>query len=98
MTLEELMKAAKEGAAEDKMPRRKQMRRPKIDGMEVEDVPMPGKTQNDRRLKFDGVPLEMEPVEIKGRLLKLNKGGKVSSASKRADGCAIKGKTRGRFV
>ena len=26
------------------------------------------------------------------------KGGKVSSASSRADGCAIKGKTRGRFV
>ena len=25
-------------------------------------------------------------------------GGKVSSASKRADGCAIKGKTRGRMV
>ena len=26
------------------------------------------------------------------------KGGKVSSASKRADGCAIKGKTKGRMV
>jgi len=26
------------------------------------------------------------------------KGGSVSSASKRADGCAIKGKTRGRIV
>ena len=26
------------------------------------------------------------------------KGGKVSSASKRADGCAVKGKTRGRIV
>ena len=26
------------------------------------------------------------------------KGGKVSSASKRADGCAISGKTRGRMV
>jgi hypothetical protein len=26
------------------------------------------------------------------------KGGKVSSASKRGDGCAIKGKTRGRMV
>ena len=29
---------------------------------------------------------------------KMAKGGKVSSASKRADGCAIKGKTRGRMV
>jgi hypothetical protein len=26
------------------------------------------------------------------------KGGKVSSASKRADGCATKGKTRGKFI
>ena len=26
------------------------------------------------------------------------KGGKVSSASKRADGCAVKGKTKGRMV
>lgn len=29
---------------------------------------------------------------------KMNKGGKVSSASKRADGIAQRGKTRGRFV
>ena len=28
----------------------------------------------------------------------MKKGGKVSSASKRADGCAIKGKTRGKMV
>ena len=29
---------------------------------------------------------------------KYRKGGMVSSASKRADGCAVKGKTRGRIV
>lgn len=29
---------------------------------------------------------------------KMAKGGKVSSASKRADGCAIRGKTKGRMV
>jgi len=28
----------------------------------------------------------------------MKKGGKVCSASKRADGCAIKGKTRGKMV
>jgi hypothetical protein len=28
----------------------------------------------------------------------MKKGGKVSSASKRADGCAVKGKTRGKMV
>jgi hypothetical protein len=30
--------------------------------------------------------------------VKKAKGGKVSSASSRADGCAIKGKTKGRMV
>ena len=28
----------------------------------------------------------------------MRKGGKVSSASKRADGCAVRGKTKGRIV
>lgn len=37
---------------------------------------------------------EQAEVEAKG----MKKGGKVSSASKRADGCAIKGKTKGRMV
>jgi hypothetical protein len=29
---------------------------------------------------------------------KMKKGGKVSSCSKRADGCAIKGKTKGKMI
>ena len=29
---------------------------------------------------------------------RMKKGGKVSSASKRADGCAVKGKTKGKMV
>jgi hypothetical protein len=33
-----------------------------------------------------------------GSVKKMASGGKVSSASKRADGCAVKGKTRGRMV
>jgi hypothetical protein len=37
---------------------------------------------------------EMDEGGYKG----YKKGGKVSSASKRADGCAIKGKTRGKIV
>jgi hypothetical protein len=39
----------------------------------------------------------METVQA-GRVPTMKKGGKVSSASKRADGCAVKGKTRGRIV
>ena len=31
-------------------------------------------------------------------VLPFKKGGMVSSASKRADGCAVKGKTKGRMV
>ena len=33
-----------------------------------------------------------------GDVKKYASGGSVSSASKRADGCAVKGKTKGRFV
>ena len=33
-----------------------------------------------------------------GKRMGMKKGGKVSSASKRADGIAVKGKTRGRIV
>lgn len=44
----------------------------------------------------------MEAAKSYGRLYKeglgMKKGGAVSSASKRADGIAIKGKTKGRFV
>ena len=45
--------------------------------------------------------LEMERREkefSKGEKNKYAKGGSVSSASRRADGCAQRGKTRGKFV
>ena len=35
---------------------------------------------------------------LQGGIEDMKKGGKVSSASKRADGCAIKGKTKGKMV
>ena len=37
-------------------------------------------------------------AEMKRETRGMKKGGAVSSASKRADGCATKGKTRGRMV
>ena len=37
-------------------------------------------------------------MDAMGNPTGMKKGGKVSSASKRADGCAIKGKTRGKMV
>ena len=53
-------------------------------GMEVPSVVFPGKSAG-------------TGVGIRGKI-GFKKGGKVSSASKRADGCAIKGKTKGRMV
>ena len=41
--------------------------------------------------------LGMKPAEAPSPVKKA-KGGKVSSASKRADGCAQRGKTKGRMV
>jgi hypothetical protein len=38
------------------------------------------------------------PDKPKAKPKKMAKGGSVSSASKRADGCAVKGKTRGKMV
>ena len=42
--------------------------------------------QLERRQRSGAIPQQMK------------KGGKVSSASKRADGCAVRGKTKGRMV
>ena len=40
----------------------------------------------------------MNGMKKGGTVKKMAKGGSTSSASKRADGCAIKGKTKGRFI
>ena len=37
-------------------------------------------------------------LERQQRAVRMKKGGKVSSASKRADGCAVKGKTKGKMI
>lgn len=41
---------------------------------------------------------EVDDMKSGGRVKRYASGGSVSSASKRADGCATKGKTRGKFV
>jgi len=53
---------------------------------QVARVPMPQVQQP------AGRPMGNTPNQMAGRPMK--KGGKVSSASKRADGCAVRGKTR----
>ena len=51
-----------------------------------------------RKKKSDGSPdVTVSPV-TEAKVPGMKKGGKVSSASSRADGCAIRGKTKGRMV
>jgi hypothetical protein len=47
---------------------------------------------------FGNTDIKEKIRKLGGRLVEMKKGGKVGSASKRADGIAKKGKTRGRFV
>jgi hypothetical protein len=59
-----------------------------------------------RRAAIDAKMREDEEMRARGRaMMGMKKGGKIkkmakggSTASKRADGCAVKGKTKGRFV
>ena len=49
-------------------------------------------------IKKTKIPSATENTMPKGKVKKMAKGGSVSSASKRADGCATKGKTKGRII
>jgi hypothetical protein len=53
-----------------------------------------GSIDSDKAKKAGREAAAEERREARG----MAKGGKVSSASSRADGCAVKGKTKGRFV
>ena len=62
------------------------------------------KVQEEQKKQFDmprkNMPTsdDMGPLPEKKPVKKMAKGGSVSSASKRADGCATKGKTKGRII
>lgn len=57
------------------------------------NTPQPSTTQPGMNQTFNIQPQATDTAQVR-----MKKGGKVSSASKRADGCATKGKTRGRMV
>ena len=64
------------------------------------DKPPPRPRTEAKRIPLEKIE-EMMGETKEGKKLpekNLRKGGSVSSASKRADGCAIRGKTKGRFV
>lgn len=52
----------------------------------------------DREFEKKQTRMEKEIYGPNATPVKKAKGGSVSSASKRADGCAVRGKTRGRMV
>jgi hypothetical protein len=70
-------------------------------GRRIKNKVMGTKEQNeeaaDRMRKMDEKNPESSQAKV-NKILGMKKGGSVSSASKRADGCAIKGKTRGKMV
>jgi hypothetical protein len=66
-------------------------------------VPMSylAQSQRDKRKRKEdraGMSESGEGMRKGGKVKKMAKGGSVSSASKRADGCATKGKTKGKMV
>ena len=58
-----------------------------------------GDGEDDKDKKPGMMPGAVKPAGMKhgGAVKKMAKGGSVSSASKRADGCAQRGKTRGKM-
>jgi len=55
-----------------------------------------GDTDAENKKRMEAMQAEIDSMNKKSTPMK--KGGKVSSASKRADGCCVKGKTRGRMM
>jgi hypothetical protein len=55
-----------------------------------------GDTEKENKKKMEAMQAQIDAGGAKPTAMK--KGGKVSSASKRADGCCVKGKTKGRMV
>ena len=95
--MEEFSNALKSGKATDKEMLRKSDRDYdfKMDGKEVKSAPLRKLTPSDTKIKtgiegFDNIPMD--------KMIYKKKGGTISSASKRADGCCVKGKTKGRMV
>ena len=67
-------------------------------GAKPAPTPMPV-SDKDTNLEADAKALqELLGKDVSVAPVKKAKGGMISSASKRADGCAIKGKTRGKMV
>jgi len=69
-----------------------------VEGVGDKTEPLPGmldpisQAKEDKKKEKEAKEMKEKPVK------KMAKGGSVSSASSRADGCAQRGKTRGKMV
>lgn len=86
---EELFNAMKAGEQPAKIPAKPEPPKEKAPSKESQQAAADAAT----RKKEESAPTTRSEM---GSIFK--KGGKVSSASKRADGCAVRGKTKGRVV
>ena len=71
---------------------------PLVPPRKVPPKPMPRRSPDPADAGIYTAEMGNPPWPDEGPVRKKAKGGSVSSASKRADGCAQRGKTRGRFV
>ena len=62
------------------------------------DRPLPRPRTEANRIPLEKIEEMMGETKEGKKIVKKAKGGSVSSASKRADGIAQRGKTKGRFV
>ena len=67
----------------------------KVRGMPLKEYIRSEAAKSNKKLKEDTDP---GGYKKGGKIKKMASGGKVSSASKRADGCATKGKTKGKML
>jgi len=78
---------------------------PTIEGMYAPEKEQPGGMMTIEKTPAEKTPKKTEEFDLYKTVKQaadknegMKKGGKVSSASKRADGCCVKGKTKGRMV
>ena len=78
------------GAEKPTQPKTEPAKKPEGEDVFIDDLGMYGTYRPATKEEIDGAIKRVKDRKSKG----MKKGGKVSSASKRADGCAIRGKTR----
>jgi hypothetical protein len=91
--------AENEEFKDKRQPKSELIRQAEIERMkEILNKPKPKVASGVGSSAYSGADLERGMMGSRMPKPKLKAGGKVSSASKRADGCCVKGKTKGRMV